>query len=351
MPRTDSPPSNQRSVEAVRGGFGGVRVLVVGDLILDRYAWGEVTRISPEAPVPVVRWQRQTEQLGGAANVGANLTALGARVTVAGFVGADPEGLQLLHLLSALSAVTDSVVRLPDRPTTTKTRVIGGHQQMLRLDREDDRPVPAQDQARLLDAVAQAMKAGLAAVILSDYAKGVVDERVARLVIDEGRRLDVPVFVDPKGRDHSKYRGAVALTPNRAELALACGVASEPVEDLLRSGARLRRDLDLGFVAVTHGEEGITLIEPEAVSHVPAVAQRVFDVSGAWDTVIATLTAGLGAGLSRLEAIHLANLAAGVVVGKWVQCPSIWRASWKLSSEVMLKRAPTSAGAAPAHLD
>ncbi len=300
----------------VRRGFGRVPVLVVGDLILDRYAWGEVTRISPEAPVPVVRWQRQTEQLGGAANVAANLAGLGAQVTVAGFVGADAEGLQLLQLLSALPSATECVLRLPERPTTTKTRVIGGHQQMLRLDREDDRPAPARDQARLLDAVAQAIETKPAAVILSDYAKGVIGERVAKAVIDEARRLGIPVFVDPKGRDYSKYRGATALTPNRAELALACGGPSEPVEELLRSGTRLRQDLDLGFLAVTRGEEGITLIEPGAVSHVPAVAQKVFDVSGAGDTVIATLTAGIAAGLSRLEAIHLANLAAGIVVGK-----------------------------------
>ena len=316
MSHADSPPSSQRSLEVVRRGFGQVPVLVVGDLILDRYAWGDVTRISPEAPVPVVRWQRQTEQLGGAANVAANLAGLGARVTVAGFVGADAEGLQLLHLLSALPSATEFVLRLPDRPTTTKTRVIGGHQQMLRLDREDDRPPPAPDQTRLLDAVAQAMRARPAAVILSDYAKGVIGEEVAKLVIEEARRLDLPVFVDPKGRDYSKYRGATALTPNRAELALACGLHSGPVEELLRSGARLRQDLDLGFLAVTRGEEGITLIEPGAVSHIPAVAQRVFDVSGAGDTVIATLTAGIAAGLSRLEAIHLANLAAGIVVGK-----------------------------------
>jgi len=316
MPQADLPPSNYRSLEVVRRAFGGVPVLVVGDLILDRYAWGEVTRISPEAPVPVVRWQRQTEQLGGAANVAANLTGLGAQVMVAGFVGADAEGLQLLYLLSALPSATEYVLRLPDRPTTTKTRVIGGHQQIVRLDREDDRPAAAADRALLRDAVVRAIGTKPAAVILSDYAKGVISEPVAKAVIEEARRLGIPVFVDPKGRDYSKYRGAAALTPNRAELALACGVPAEPVEELLRAGAKLRQDLDLGFLAVTRGEEGITLIEPEAVAHVPAVAQRVFDVSGAGDTVIATLTAGIAAGLSRLEAIHLANLAAGIVVGK-----------------------------------
>ena len=341
MPQADSPPSDQRSLEVVRRGFDRVPVLVVGDLILDRYAWGEVTRISPEAPVPVVRWQRQTEQLGGAANVAANLAGLGARVTVAGFVGADAEGLQLLHLLSALPSATEFVVRLPDRPTTAKTRVIGGHQQMLRLDREDDRPAPAQDRARLLDVLAQAMKARPTAVILSDYAKGVIGEQVAKLAIEEAHRLEVPVLVDPKGRDYSKYRGATALTPNRAELALACGLHSEPVEELLRAGAKMRQDLDLGFLAVTRGEEGITLIEAEAVSHIPAVAQKVFDVSGAGDTVIATLTAGIAAGLSRLEAIHLANLAAGIVVGKVGTVPVDGAGLLEaLSAEAALRQAP-----------
>jgi D-beta-D-heptose 7-phosphate kinase / D-beta-D-heptose 1-phosphate adenosyltransferase len=348
MAQADSSPSSQRTLDVVRGGFGQVPVLVVGDLILDRYAWGEVTRISPEAPVPVVRWQRQTERLGGAANVAANLTGLGAQVTVAGFVGADAEGTQLLHLLSLLPAATEGVVRQPDRPTTTKTRVIGGHQQMLRLDREDDRPAAADDEAHLLAAVGRALEARPVAVILSDYAKGVVGERVAQAVMEQARRLAIPVFVDPKGRDYSKYRGATALTPNRAELALACGVASEPVEPLLRSGAKLRQDLDLGFLVVTRGEEGITLIEPETVSHVPAVAQRVFDVSGAGDTVIATLTAGIAVGLSLLEAIYLANLAAGIVVGKVGTVP-VDRAGLleALSVEAALRHAPGSTSVTP----
>jgi len=346
MPQTDLSPNSQRSLEVVRRHFDRVPVLVVGDLILDRYAWGEVTRISPEAPVPVVRWQSQTEQPGGAANVVANLAGLGAQVAVAGFAGTDAEGLQLLHLLSVLSSATESVLRLPNRTTTTKTRVIGGHQQMLRLDREDTHPAAAQDQAHLLDAVAKAMTAKPAAVILSDYAKGVVSEQVAKAVIEGARALTIPVFVDPKGRDYSKYRGATALTPNRAELALACGVAPEDLEELLRSGAKLRQDLDLGFLAVTRGEEGITLIEPDGVSHIPAVAQKVFDVSGAGDTVIATLTAGIAAGLSRWEAIHLANLAAGIVVGKVGTVP-VDNASLQeaLSAEAILKHAPLSTAA------
>ena len=334
--------------------------MVVGDLILDRYIWGEVTRISPEAPVPVVRWQRQTEQLGGAANVAANLKGLGAQVTLAGFAGADAEGDHILQMLTDVAAVATPVVRRPDRPTTTKLRVMGGHQhqQMLRLDREDDRPASADDEARLLEGVTQAIKtkpvegpdldpsalrpsikvmegsgggffsaaeapplptaesSKIAAVILADYAKGVISERVAKSVISEAHSHGLPVFVDPKGRDYSKYRKATALTPNRAELALACGVSQEPLDELLEAGARLRRHLDLDFLAVTRGEEGITLIEPDARLDVPAVAQQVFDVSGAGDTVIATLAAGLAAGLNRLEAIHLANLAAGIVVGK-----------------------------------
>jgi D-beta-D-heptose 7-phosphate kinase/D-beta-D-heptose 1-phosphate adenosyltransferase len=313
---TDSLQRNERCLEAVRRGFGAVHVLVVGDLMLDRYLWGEVNRISPEAPVPVVRLKEQTEQLGGAANVAANLAGLGLQVTIAGFVGADSEGLRLMGLLSGLSSTTDTVVRLSDRPTTTKTRVISGHQQMLRLDLEHEGPVPPDELAGLIDALRQKIRTKPAAVILSDYAKGVVCEHVSRLVIQEARSLNIPVFVDPKGRDYSKYIGATAITPNRSELALACRIPPEHLDDLLKAGEELRQRLELRFLAITRGEEGVTLIEPGAVSHVAAVAKKVFDVSGAGDTVIATLTAGVVAGLNCLEAIHLANVAAGIVVGK-----------------------------------
>lgn len=306
----------ERQIDVVRSGFAPARILVTGDLMLDRYFWGEVARISPEAPVPVVRLTSQSERCGGAANVAANLAGLGAPVDVAGFVGHDREGANLIALLESMGAGVRGVVRLESHATVTKTRIIGGHQQMLRLDAEDREPVSKEDTERLRQAILDELRTRSAAVILSDYAKGTLSEELINEVIAQGRREGIPIFVDPKSRDFSKYAGATALTPNRAELAAACGLASDSPDDLLAAGEGLRQRLGIDFIALTRGEEGISLLEPGRISHNPAVAKRVFDVSGAGDTVIAVLAAGIAAGLERLEAIHLANLAAGIVVGK-----------------------------------
>jgi D-beta-D-heptose 7-phosphate kinase/D-beta-D-heptose 1-phosphate adenosyltransferase len=187
---------------------------------------------------------------------------------------------------------------------------------MLRLDLEHEGPVPPNELVQLVDALRQKITVKPAAVILSDYAKGAVCEEVCKAVIEEARGLSIPVFVDPKGRNYSKYTGATAITPNRSELALVCGLHPGRLDELLMAAEELRQRLMLKFLAITRGEDGITLIEPGEVSHVPTIARKVFDVSGAGDTVIATLTAGLAVGLNRLEAIHLANVAAGIVVGK-----------------------------------
>ncbi len=308
-------------VDTVRHGFrqeGGAppRALVVGDLMLDRYLWGEVDRISPEAPVPVVHVTRQTERLGGTANVAANLAGLGAEVTLAGHVGADPAGRRLEEMLD-LSGIRPVLVRSADRSTTTKTRIIGGHQQMLRLDEEA--PGVYADSAR--QALLAGMRTTLDAwrpgiIILSDYAKGSLDDSTCHWLIEAGRARGIPVLVDPKGRDYSKYRGATALTPNQKEIAEACGVPAREVEGVLREAERLRQALGLNFLPVTRGEHGIALVADGGVTHLPATARQVYDVSGAGDTVIATLAAGLLAGLTAAESCRLANLAAGIVVGK-----------------------------------
>jgi len=339
--------------EAVRTSFGGARALVVGDLMLDRYMWGEVARISPEAPVPVVRLTAETERPGGAANVAANLTGLGLKVAMAGFVGADGEGDRLLGLLQELGADTTPVIRTMVQPTVTKTRVISAHQQMLRLDRESAAPLSNHDLSLLLESSLRQVRSRPAAVIISDYAKGVVAPMLCQRVIAEARGLEIPVLVDPKGRDYTKYAGATAVTPNRAELGLACGLSPDDLDELLKAGEELRHGLHLDFLAFTRGEEGISIIEPGRALHVAAVAKRVFDVSGAGDTVIATLAAGLVAGLDRLDAVRLANLAAGVVVGKVGTVPiqrnellealsaedALRQASKICSAEEILKRA------------
>lgn len=291
-------------------------VLVIGDLMLDRYLIGEVDRISPEAPVPVVLLKQQNERAGGAANVAANLAQLGIKTMMAGVIGDDAEGRSLLQMLKGLHISSNAIVTSAERPTVTKTRILGGHQQMMRLDMESRAPFTNMETSSLLHLIINAMEQKPSAIILSDYAKGVLSDELCRAVINKANALDIPVLVDPKGRDYSKYQGATALTPNKKETAEACGVSSADNEKLLKAAAKLRDELGLQFLAVTRGEEGISLLEKDQTIHIPAAAKQVFDVSGAGDTVIATLAAGLVHGLSHRQAFELANIAAGIVVGK-----------------------------------
>lgn len=297
--------------------------LVIGDLMLDRYLIGEVERISPEAPVPVVLLKQQNERAGGAANVAANLALLGISTTMAGVIGDDTEGRSLLQMLKALHINSDAVISSAERPTVTKTRILGGHQQMMRLDMESRSAFTQNETAALLKQINTALAKKPAVVILSDYAKGVLSEALCRAVIEQAKSLGIPVLVDPKGRDYSKYHGATALTPNKKETAEACGVAITDHENLLKEAIKLRDALGLEFLAVTRGEEGISLLEKAEIIHIPAAAKQVFDVSGAGDTVIATLAAGLMHGLSHHQAFELANIAAGIVVGKVGTVPII----------------------------
>ena len=305
----------QHVLEVVQTGFGERRVLVVGDLMLDRYLWGRVGRISPEAPVPVVRLERRSEVAGGAANVAVNLARLGLRVTVTGIVGMDAARESLLAILSSQEIDTQGIIALPDGPTITKTRIIGGHQQMIRIDEEEVREVDAQLEGRVLEHVLPAL-AEVDAVVLSDYAKGLLSPAVCQRIIREARHAGIPVVVDPKGEDYQKYAGAAVVTPNLQELALATGQSPRHIDKLLAAADLMRESLDLQRWIVTRGEQGISLIDADGIRHFPATAREVYDVSGAGDTVVATVTAGMVAGLDWDEALRLANVAAGVVVGK-----------------------------------
>ena len=292
-------------------------VLVIGDLMLDRYLWGDVERISPEAPVPVVKLGRETDRLGGSGNVAANLAGLGLHVQLAGHVGADSSGDALLALLAGSGIEVSGVLRNTARATITKTRVIGGHQQMLRLDREQVGDFAPEDQRHLVEAVALRLRTNPpVAMVLSDYAKGCLSAWVCEALIERAKASGVPVFVDPKGLNFEKYRGATCLTPNKREAAEVCGVSPSETDGLLDRLEALRRRYDIGFIVLTRGEEGMSLIGPDGVRHFAASAKQVFDVSGAGDTVIATLAAATAAGLDRAQACMLANLAAGIVVGK-----------------------------------
>lgn len=304
-------------LEVVKQGFANRWIMVVGDLMLDRYLWGQVERISPEAPVPVVLLDHESESAGGAANVASNLAGLGVRTHLCGFLGSDDHGIRLKQIIHAQGIDTSGLVHAENHPTITKTRVLGGHQQMMRIDREKRTPYSDKETQALIRAIQKQLAEKPAVVVLSDYAKGVLSETLCQAVIGEARRVGIPVLVDPKGRDYSKYRGATALTPNKKETSEACGVDIHNTAALLNQADSLRQQLQLDFLAVTRGEEGISLLEDgQQPLHIPASARQVFDVSGAGDTVIATLAAALMAGLDRRQALQLANLAAGVVVGK-----------------------------------
>lgn len=300
---------------AVRRGFDTRRVLVVGDSMLDRSLWGQVERISPEAPVPVVRLMRETEVPGGAANVARSLVGLGLSVELFGVTGNDGARSSLLGLLGAAGVATGGLICVADRGTTTKTRVIGSHQQMLRIDSEHPTTLTQRDGARLLAALSERLP-GAAALVLSDYAKGVLTGPLCADLIRRARELGIPVLVDPKGHDFSRYAGATLITPNRAELAQACDLSPGDRSALLVAATTMRDRLGLEALVVTLSEQGMALIDAAGVHSIPAVAKEVFDVSGAGDTVIATFAAGLAAGLGYRDTAHLANLAAGVVVGK-----------------------------------
>jgi D-glycero-beta-D-manno-heptose-7-phosphate kinase len=285
------------------------RILVVGDVMLDRYWFGEVERISPEAPVPVVKIGRMEERLGGAANVARNAAALGANVTLLSVVGPDEAGHAIERLLSA-ERIHAQLYRDDKLPTTVKLRVIGRQQQLLRIDFETS---PSHEV--LADKLAEykALLSSFDLVILSDYGKGGL-AHIATM-IDCAHQLNKPVLVDPKGEDYSRYRGATLLTPNRGEFRQVTG-SWRNEEELTAKAQALRAELDLGALLLTRSEEGMTLYRPEGTLNIPAHTREVFDVSGAGDTVIATLGVMLAAGADMPTATAIANRAAGIVVGK-----------------------------------
>jgi len=298
----------------VRGSF-----LVVGDVMLDRYVSGDVERISPEAPVPVVRVKGRRSVPGGAGNVALNLVRLGATVTLLGGVGDDGAGEEL-RSLSEREGIRFCGVLDPSSCTVTKTRIVASHQQMLRLDEEVHPPLPEESQDRLLEAVRTALRSPFAfdGVILSDYGKGVCFPELCQEVIGAGSRAGIPVLVDPKGTDWERYAGATGITPNLRELAAVAPGVFDGRDDggVVAAAQEVRRRYGVSWLLVTRSEAGMTLVLPEGGVHERAAAREVFDVSGAGDTVVATLVFFLAAPLPPEDAMRCANLAAGIVVGK-----------------------------------
>ena len=302
----------------LENGFSKLRLLVVGDLMLDRYILGDVDRISPEAPVPVLRHAQHYERPGGAANVAMNLAGLGCQVFLAGFWGADGEREELARLVEAVGVDTAGVVT-SSLPTISKTRIVARTQQMLRLDIESREGVPAEETERL-EAQAVELVKKVHAVVMSDYAKGALTAGLCKAVIQTAQTAGVPVLVDPKTRNLSKYAGATTICPNLAELSLVTGVPALQTEALLKAAHTQILEHDFRFLTVTMSEKGIRILGPATDGsndyYSPARAKEVFDVSGAGDTVIATLAASMAGGLHIHTAVELANLAAGIVVGK-----------------------------------
>lgn len=298
------------------GRFRGKRVLVLGDLMLDRFVFGTVSRISPEAPVPVVEIRDESAYLGGAGNVAANIAAMGGIPVPVGILGNDDDGAQLRDGLRAIGAPLGGLVVDAGRPTSVKTRIIANHQQVCRTDQEDRSPITPRVELRVARKF-RSLLPSADAVIVSDYAKGLLTPALLRRTIPFAAGAGKIVCVDPKQKDFSVYRPAAVITPNTAELERAAGIAITGDRDLVRAGRKVVRQAGIRHLLVTRGDAGMALFaKGSGVSHIPTVAREVFDVTGAGDTVIAFLALGLTAGLGVLESAVLANIAAGIVVGK-----------------------------------
>jgi len=308
-----------RLLSLIESGFAALRILIIGDVMLDRSIWGDVDRISPEAPVPVLRSVRTTSAPGGAANVAMNLVGLGVSVVQAGFWGDDAEMRELRGLLAPANVDLSGMIA-SCHPTISKTRITARNQQLLRLDVESAEPRPAAEHQALVERAVELVRTA-DAVILSDYDKGALSAPLCRAVIALARQRRIPVLADPKGRDFSKYAGATTICPNLQELALVTGVPSRNLAPLLAAAQELVGQLGIDYMTVTMSEKGIRILYPDRVVHSPTRARQVFDVTGAGDTVIATLAASLAGGLDPETAVTLANIAAGIVVAKTGTAP------------------------------
>ncbi len=292
------------------------RIMVIGDIILDEYVWGDVARISPEAPVPVVDVTSETKRLGGASNVLNNIHSLGGKCFICGVVGNDEYGIALIDRISELGISTEGIIVDSTRQTSIKTRVVARNQQVVRYDRETKRPVDHAVMKRLLRAVESNLD-GLNAIIISDYKKGVVTSQLIRTIEEIVSGSNVIIAVDPKPENFMYYKKVDVITPNHHEAGTFCGFAINDEDSLVRAGEYILDKLECGSVLITQGKDGMTLFESGAEPcHIPTVAQKVFDVSGAGDTVISTLSLGLASGMTKESAALVSNFASGIVVGE-----------------------------------
>ena len=307
---------NRAALKKTLQRFSRCHVLILGDVMLDEYMWGTVSRISPEAPVPVVAVRSETVKVGGAGNVATNVAALGGRVSLIGLVGNDAAAERLGHELELAGVKSDGLIVDASRPTTIKSRVVAGSQHVVRFDRESDAPASRAVRRRVVAAVQERLpKADV--LLISDYAKGLVGPGLVREILALAARHRTPVVVDPKVQHLSLFTGVTLVAPNHHEAAAAARVSVRSEADLLRVGRMLLRRLKARAVLITRGEQGMSLFEAgKAVVHIPTVAREVYDVTGAGDTVMGALSLALAAEADMHTAAVLANCAAGVVVGK-----------------------------------
>jgi D-beta-D-heptose 7-phosphate kinase/D-beta-D-heptose 1-phosphate adenosyltransferase len=296
--------------------FPTSKVLVIGDIILDEYIWGDVSRISPEAPVPVVDIKQETKRLGGAANVVNNIIALGGQSTLCGVVGNDETGREIADTINSMGLITDGIIVDPTRHTSIKTRVVAQNQQVVRFDRETRRLI-GHDGIEKLQAFLKSKVETIDAIIVADYGKGVISSELMKSLRDLVSNSDIIIAVDPKTDHFEYYYGIDTITPNHHEAGSFCRFEITDEKSLEKAGNQMLKDLDCGSVLITQGKDGMTLFEKDGDPyHIPTIARKVFDVSGAGDTVIATMCLGLASGMDRKSAAIISNFAAGIVVGE-----------------------------------
>jgi D-beta-D-heptose 7-phosphate kinase/D-beta-D-heptose 1-phosphate adenosyltransferase len=295
--------------------FSKVKILIIGDVMLDRYWWGSVSRISPEAPVPVVQLEKTSLAPGGAANVAVNIAALGAAPHLIGVVGDDDEGKFLSEILNKSNISPDLLLKLKERPTTVKTRIVAHNQHVVRIDNEKTNFLESEQEETLWRSIENELnKVDL--VVISDYAKGLLSRSLLLRLITMARANNKHILIDPKGKDYTKYAGATLLTPNRREAREACNFEDQQViDDVAAAGKTLISELGLEALLITQGENGMTLFQNgEKPIHFQTKARTVYDVTGAGDTVIAALAVAMAAGANLLQAAELSNISAGLVV-------------------------------------
>ena len=298
------------------GRFPETNILVIGDIILDEYIWGDVSRISPEAPVPVVAVKEETKMLGGAANVINNICSLGGKSVLCGVIGEDETGREVVEKLKSLGQTTNGIISEKDRRTSIKTRVVAHNQQVVRFDKESRKEIGPDSVKRILGFIREVMES-LDAVIVADYGKGVISGELLSEIRKLLKKSNIILSVDPKTENFRYYESIDLMTPNHHEAGAFCRVEIVNEETLIQAGTQIIQELNCGSVLITQGKDGMTLFEKGGdISHIPTVARQVFDVTGAGDTVISTLCLGLASGMDLKSAALISNFAAGIVVGE-----------------------------------